>query len=434
MKKRLVLGLLTAITAVMLAGCSKNQGGQDTPYPYSWKENRDGSVELTINGETEEGYTWTAESSYMLQTDKTETGFTITPLTGDAAGVVSFTCQTDGSLPEQVYKITLSLKADEKGRLEVLDDQNEALEGNASAEEKLEIPCQWRYDGEKGLLVYVTTADRSWKIRTESQEKTGEDGNAEAGSEAVSENAESAQSEESASEKTADSAQAESTAGEEAALDSEMEYPGTDQTGNTYLSVMGPDYDENGFLVTIRGTEQSAAIILEGLESSRYIRLEIQIDDTGEGAIVNCSEGTLERTKEDMEGMSELEEQFGTVEIPEGTAVVECRTEIRNDEENADAVLGTVYYQKNGNTWSYTIAENITLEQLIQEATDEDPDQLETGETDGISVALYSMYDKSFAFWQESSTRVCMLCSGESKASESMLNETQSWIGAQQNG
>ena len=47
-----------ALSLILLTACGSNQAGKDTAHPYSWKEQRDGSIQLTIDGTVEDGYDW----------------------------------------------------------------------------------------------------------------------------------------------------------------------------------------------------------------------------------------------------------------------------------------------------------------------------------------------------------------------------------------
>ena len=51
MKKRLIA--LTVLMVLMLTACGSKQGGNGSKHPYSWKEKRDGSIELTIKNAPE---------------------------------------------------------------------------------------------------------------------------------------------------------------------------------------------------------------------------------------------------------------------------------------------------------------------------------------------------------------------------------------------
>lgn len=367
-KKAGVLGLVLA--AALLTACGgNNKGGTDTAYPFTWKEAGDGSLEVTISGELEEGYSWSADSSGQFAAAQTEDGFTISPEAEGAFGVVTFTCQSGGTLPNQIFQITLSLETNEKGKLQVSDSWSTELEGNESAGEGTDYPYQWKTDENGNLLVYVTTSDRTWQVSTE------------VGSEDV------------------------------------------------WLSALGPNYDENGFLVTISGTAPAGTVYLRAAESQAAILLDIDIDSDGQITLSNHAEEAWVQSKEEISGVSELEAQFGTLTIPEQRYVTECRTSVWNDGVSVNAVTGTVCFTKDGAEWSYLAADNLPLETLMSEILDETC-ETQIGESAGREVTV-SVFPNggAAAFWQEDNGRVFALNGNGDLSAEDMLEEAANWIG-----
>ena len=64
--KRVISALLAGMMVFSMAGCGKNtfQGGEDTNFPYTWKEERKGTILLTLDGSYgSQDYHWSAVSS-----------------------------------------------------------------------------------------------------------------------------------------------------------------------------------------------------------------------------------------------------------------------------------------------------------------------------------------------------------------------------------
>lgn len=367
MKKGWVCGLLLLFTAVSLTACGKNQGGANTPYPYSWKELRDGSVEITIRGELEEGWSWQPEYGDTLQVEQTEKGFSAVPLTEDAEGVVTFICQKDGPLIDYAYQICISMQTDQKGCLKVVGNWNTALSGIESAGEDTEHPYQWRTDPEEGLWIHVTTEDQSWQVMNEK---------------------------------------------------------GT-------LSVYGPNYDETGFTIMVRAKQVSADnLTIYTLESGFAIQMKLQTDEAGQITVTEHQEGAYTREKTDIPGIAELEEQFGTVWIPENTSVTECKVSVWDDGESLKATVGTVSFLKSRKTWNYIIAKDISQETLMEELLD-GTEETQTGEVNGYTVTICTFANGSSAFWQTDDGRVCALLTKGARSFEDTLAAAAEWMGGQ---
>ena len=64
--RRVISALLAGVMVLGIAGCGKNtfQGGEDTNFPYTWKEERKGTILLTLDGSYgSQDYHWSAVSS-----------------------------------------------------------------------------------------------------------------------------------------------------------------------------------------------------------------------------------------------------------------------------------------------------------------------------------------------------------------------------------
>lgn len=424
-----------ALSAVLLSACGGNhKAGEDTSYPYSWTENKDGSVTVIVRCETEDDCIWEAERSEQIEitaagatesteevqqtesTDQTDQGeqtqqseqteqtqqsdqaqqpastdgeYTITALTDEVSGVAAFTRRKEGGLEEQVWQISLSLQTDSKGKLEVIDTWNGAPDTAAteSAGEDTEAPYQWCSDGQEGLRVYVTTADQSWQVTTE----------------------------------------------------------GGSEDEDSYLTALGPDYDAEGFLVTIRGNAESGTVALKAIESGIYIELDLTRNDEGSLTVTDHREGSWERAREDIPGMTELEEEFGTVAIPQGITILESSTSVWEDGADITATVGHIYYQKGSETRSLEMAADVTIEELIKAVADEsEAVETQTGEVGDTAVTICLYTGSADAFWENEDGIVCRLynggnqsleelLAGESSVSyEDMLAEAADWIEAGQ--
>lgn len=374
MKKRMIWGIaLALLAAVSLTACGgKNTGGGDTPYPYSWAESSDGSVALTIKGTPEEGYAWTAEGSDLLEITRTETGFAISATETEVAGVATFTLETEGALPNQAYEITLSLEANSKGRLEVQDSSSQALEANASAGEDTEAPYQWRYDAAQGLLVYVTTTDRTWQVTVDNHSE--------------------------------------------------------DETDDTFYAV-GPSYDEGGFLLTLGGRVETGTVTLKGAECGLAITLEVEQEADGALTLVSHSQEAWKRQKSDITGLEELEDRFGTLGVPAGVVLTACSTAVWSEADEVNATVGDVYFQQEGEERSLFLASGAAQEDLMEELMDEDM-ETETREAGGRSVTVWSYEDEYTAFWTGDNGIVYAL-SMDGVTLEDVLSAAEDWMEAQ---
>ena len=95
---RIIGTLLAGIMLLGLAGCGKmNTGGEDTSFPYSWKEERKGTILLKLDGsKMQDGYHWSVTSTdetvlqvkVVKKEKKGQITYRIKPLKEGAAQVV----------------------------------------------------------------------------------------------------------------------------------------------------------------------------------------------------------------------------------------------------------------------------------------------------------------------------------------------------------
>lgn len=378
MKKRIFCGLLFLCIAVLFMACGeKTQEITNIPYPYSWTQNSDGSVQVTLQSVDDSAMIWTAECSQKLQAESTDSGYIVSPLEDADGGIVTFTLETEAGISDQLYQISLSLGVDKKGRLQVLDSWNSELESNNTAGEDTDYPYQWRYDTEEGLLIYVTTGDQSWQLSLEEDNGTAEDSSLES-----------------------------STGG---------------------FTFTGPIYDDNGFSVTVSGTGSNGILTLWSLEGSFCITLELQSDASGVISVASHSEEARAQTKSSIPGLKELEAQFGVLQIPQGLSVTECNT---SSWENDDITItiAQVLFFRNGEIWNYVMAKDITLDALIEQTLDDDV-ETHSSKANGKTVTVAVSTDGVDVFWQADNGNACALL-GEGEETD-VLKIAADWMEAQ---
>lgn len=470
MKRLKACGLVLVLAAALLAGCGKSKEGTDSPYPYSWNEKKDGTVEVVISGALEDDYVWDAESSELLQVDETgdagesendqkserssknEYEFRITALEDFDAGIVTFTCQAENGLPVETFEICLSLELDENGKLTVTEDRYGEITTGGTVEkagENTDHPYEWQYTDEEGLLIYVSASDQNWnaEIQTDGSDAAGSEdaavtdeasGNEDleaagetVGNEDIEAADEAAGSEDAAeAEIVIDSANAAAADGTAEGTDVgyiEEEYA-YETTEAADFSVKSLEYEEGGFLVRVTGNASSGMLTLSSIESSYRIQLVLQTDDKGKITVASHSEGSWERTKEEISGMTELEANFGTLRIPEGVVIEKCTVSDWGDEENPNAISGSLDFIKNGESWIYVMAKNMSLETLVDEVLDEGVER-RTDDSLGRTVTLGQMDDSFDAFWENSDGTVCALLPMGDVSVEDTLAAAAEWMG-----
>ena len=136
-----------ALSLIFLTACGSNQAGKDMAHPYSWKEQRDGSIQLTIDGTVEDGYDWQVDGvdGSILRVEKLEKGnakktyYSVTALDRGFAAL-TFNCERDGVLQDRVFQISMQFQTDESGKLTVIGNSEQELQGVSSAGEDTNSP------------------------------------------------------------------------------------------------------------------------------------------------------------------------------------------------------------------------------------------------------------------------------------------------------
>ena len=187
--KRIGIPLAVVIGAIVIAvvvalivrgGRGKPiSGGEDTPYPYTWTANRNGSVTLVLDRAAAPGYFWTAstaipEMGIAAKQDVPEgkTQFTLTP---KEAGryVLEFRLQRENDPEDCIFAWTVLSDASFDGktmRASLLSLSGRRLAGVARGGEDTLCPYQIRQDEDGDLMVIITDMEPD-----EEEEETDEE-------------------------------------------------------------------------------------------------------------------------------------------------------------------------------------------------------------------------------------------------------------------
>ena len=371
MKKRLLF--LMALCLILLTACGSNQAGKDTAHPYSWKEQRDGSIQLTINGTVEDGYDWQVDGvdGSILQVEKLEksdakkTYYSVTALDRGIAAL-TFNCERDGVLQDRVFQISMQFQTDESGKLTVIGNSEQEMQGVSSAGEDTNSPYIWQMEDES-LKLYITQEDKqsSWRA-----------------------------------------------VGVDAA----------------YLSVSGPVYDENGCMFQFTGKKagETSAVLYDAKEGFG-ISLSLSMDETGQITVTEHKEGPYEPAEDTIPGMAEFKALAGTVTLPKDARIERCETFAWNGTGEADA--GQIRFLLNGEKWTCAVSKTVSLETMQEQyaAVFEEPYETTLG---GCPVTIYLVIDEGAAFWLDSQGRSVALFGRSSSMSEkTMANAVGECIG-----
>ena len=155
-------------------GCGGNSsarrhlGGQDTPYPYQWEQQGDGSVRLEISHEDAPDCRWTLkeggpETLEIQRAEKERGGRTVFELRSGKAGRALFTLllQAEGESPEPRYELSFQTEALAQGdslQLSILNSAGRELQGSLSGGEAERTPYRIYTDAE-GRLVLALSSD-----------------------------------------------------------------------------------------------------------------------------------------------------------------------------------------------------------------------------------------------------------------------------------
>ena len=364
MKKRLLF--LMALCLILLTACGSNQAGKDTAHPYSWKEQRDGSIQLTIDGTVEDGYDWQVDGvdGSILRVEKLEKGnakktyYSVTALDRGFAAL-TFNCERDGVLQDRVFQISMQFQTDESGKLTVIGNSEQELQGVSSAGEDTNSPYIWQME-DGSLKLYITQKDSqgSWQAM------------------------------------------------------------GVD---TAYLSVAGPIYDESGCMFRFTGKKAGeTSTVLYDAKEGFGISLNLSLDETGQIKVTEHTEGPYEPAEDTVPGMAEFKALAGTVTLPKGARIERCETFAWSGTGEADT--GRVRFLLSGKEWFCLVSKTVPLETMEEQyaAVFEEPYKTTLG---GCPVMIYPIIDEGAAFWQDSQGRSIALFGRSNPMTEKIMED-----------
>lgn len=140
-------------------------GGEDTPYPYRWTENKNGSVSLEIDRSSSPGSLWTApEEAPGLAVEASQSGektvFTLTPREEGRTVLTLALLDETGDRLSEVYVLADAAYEGETLALRLGSVGEKQLTGTVRGGEDTPFPYSVRADGSGDLLVTVTPALR----------------------------------------------------------------------------------------------------------------------------------------------------------------------------------------------------------------------------------------------------------------------------------
>ncbi len=162
--------IVIAVIIAVIAGKNKariHTGGEDTLYPYSWKENKDGTLTFTLPDPKTEGYAWTvtnsvetvAEITKDAKPPKGKTQYDVRPLTaGRTAAALKLVNAAENSYGEQLYELQLILDVVSEGsklKATLYSAGNREMPGVTAGGEAEGWPYQITASGLREITVYL---------------------------------------------------------------------------------------------------------------------------------------------------------------------------------------------------------------------------------------------------------------------------------------
>lgn len=162
----LVIAAIAIAVTLLLRGrrLTVISGGEDTPYPYVWTVNKNGSVVLEIDHSASPGYVWrqavsAAGMSVMTEEDsgQSKTRFTLTP-TGEERSMLRFVLLKEEDGADRIYELSFLAEAQQSnGKLAAtpVSVAGKPLQGKISSDADSLIPYTVRTDMDGDLLIAV---------------------------------------------------------------------------------------------------------------------------------------------------------------------------------------------------------------------------------------------------------------------------------------
>lgn len=177
----LLLVIAVIVVIAVLGGRNKPQilkGGEDTPYPYFWTENKDGSLTIRLPENGNGTYVWTPFSSVqsvasLRREEKGEEGYTVYTLTPEKVGrtLTEFVLKNgapDADPEDQIFSINLVLtveQAEQDLKISVLNGSSRAYPGLITGGEAEGFPYTIKASTNGDLYIRMkdsTTPPEGW--------------------------------------------------------------------------------------------------------------------------------------------------------------------------------------------------------------------------------------------------------------------------------
>lgn len=375
MKKR-ILWLAVLLSIAFLAACgATGKGGEGTQHPYTWKEEKDGSVLLTISGAVEAGYDWavSGDAGGIVRVEKLEkssgarTFYTLAPLSRGSSEL-TFTCRRAGVLEDMTCRISLRLETDAEGCLRVTDSSERAFAGVTTAGEDTEHPYMW-VNGEDGSLrLYV---ERRGSIAL-------------------------------------------------------WQALGFD---DACVTVADPVYDPEGVLFAVTGAAAGETdLVLSSLEKNFAIQLRLTVDDGLRVTVAAHQAGEYVPRDGWISGSEDFKKAVGAVTLPDGARVMGYETEVWYDGDVRRGILGRIRSMTDGEYWECIVSREIPVSVLLNDYLGGAAED-RTVEICGRTVTIRILAREAGAFWQDDEGRAFGLLKSGKLSLGDMSDAAAQWIG-----
>ena len=168
----MALETLLLLCALLLGGCASGRhsgsGGADTPYPYGWKEERNGTVTVTL-ADAPEGFAWTAESvdeSVVTVEQKKNGSYSAVPV-GENAATLHFTLENSLDADDCLVRLSLGVDVTRSKKTldaRILSDVLELLPGMVRGGEEFGCPYKLWTDDDGLLNLFLSDDAGDWQL------------------------------------------------------------------------------------------------------------------------------------------------------------------------------------------------------------------------------------------------------------------------------
>ena len=160
----LVLAAIAVVITLLLRGrTAVLSGGGDTPYPYTWTVNKDGTATLELDRSAAPGYVWRQDGSAPAVSVAPAAGqagqdrFLLTP-EGQGRFMLTFSLRNPEDESDRIYELTFLSEAEEqKGQLRAVPASvvGKAIQGTVRGGGETEFPYTIQTDGDGDLTITV---------------------------------------------------------------------------------------------------------------------------------------------------------------------------------------------------------------------------------------------------------------------------------------